>query len=203
MAEAAQPYERILSFWFGTADEQGRAPGVQVARWWKQDLSFDAEIREGFLADHQAIMDGQREDWLATARGRLAYLIVLDQFSRNMFRDQAGMFASDARALAAALDGISAGADRELSGDLRAFCYLPLMHSEDLAMQDRCVELFAEFRAELSGDMRDHIDGNLDFAIKHRNIVARWQRFPHRNAILGRDSTPAEVEFLSQPGSSF
>ncbi len=203
MSESAQSYERVLWFWFGAADDNGRAPGRYAARWWKKDLAFDEDIRAEFLADHQDIMAGRCENWLATARGRLAYLIVLDQFSRNMFRDQAAMFACDVRALRVALDGIATGADRELAGDLRAFFYLPLMHSEELAMQDHCVELFAEFRTELSGDMRDHIDANLDAAVKHRNIVARWQRFPHRNAILGRDSTPAEVDFLTQPGSSF
>ncbi len=171
----------VLTFWF--AD-----PG----RWWKKDPAFDAEIRDRFLALHNAIERGEREDWLETRRGALSYVIVLDQFSRNMFRDSARMFESDARALAAARRILDGGADRSLSRDERMFLYMPFMHSEDMVDQDRCVWLFASALQEW-----------LRYAEEHRDVIRRFGRFPHRNALLGRQSTPEELDFLNQPGSSF
>ncbi len=174
-----------------------------VGHWWKKDPGFDETIRERFGQEHAAIVRGERNGWLLSARGRLAYVIVLDQFSRNMFRGEAGMFAQDEQALRAALEGIELGMDRAVHGDLRAFYYLPLMHSENLAVQEHCVQLFETFVSELQGKARDRLANNLKFAIAHRDIVAKWGRFPHRNAILGRKSTPEEQAFLEQPGSSF
>ncbi len=171
----------VLTFWF--ADE---------ARWWKKDPAFDAEITRRFGALHAAIERGEHEAWLGTARGALAYVIVLDQFSRNMFRGDPRAFASDARARAAAKTALEKGFDQELTKHERSFLYMPLMHSEELVDQDQCVELF-----------RSENPGQLDYAVRHRDIVARFGRFPHRNAILGRASTPEETEFLKQPGSSF
>ena len=113
------------------------------------------------------------------------------------------MFAHDAQALAAVLPGIDDGADRLLAGDERVFFYMPLMHSERLEVQERCVALFTEFSNELSGELKSRVAYNLNFAMQHRDIVARFDRFPHRNALLGRASTEAEREFLTQPGSSF
>lgn len=173
----------ILDFWFDQPP----------ARWWKKDPVFDQEIRDRFAALHGELVLGEHDDWLATPRGRLAAIIVLDQFSRNMFRDTPGMFASDPRALEIARAGIARDDDRALSTVERGFFYMPLMHAEDRAAQDRCVELFAGLGNK----------GNHEFAVKHRAIIQRFGRFPHRNAILGRASTPEEVEFLSQPGSSF
>jgi len=173
--------EEVLAFWF-----------ADPARSWKKDPAFDAEIRERFIALHEVIDRGEREDWLETARGALAYVIVLDQFSRNMFRGTARSFASDARARSAARRAVERGDDRALSDDERPFLYMPLMHSEDLADQDRSCALFAASRP-------DH----LRYAEHHRNIIRRFGRFPHRNVLLGRASTPEEEEFLKQPGSSF
>jgi uncharacterized protein (DUF924 family) len=200
---APPEYEKVLSFWFGELDAHGAPTPETSARWFKKDAAFDQAIRDGFATLHAAVHAGEREDWLATTRGRLAYVIVLDQFSRNMFRDTPAMFASDPRALAAALDGIERGADRELGAAERAFFYMPLMHSEDLAVQDRCVAVFGTWRDGLVDDLRKRAESSVDYAEKHRAIVRRFGRFPHRNAILGRPSTPEEVEFLSQPGSSF
>jgi len=171
----------VLSFWF--AD-----PG----RWWKKDPAFDAEIRDRFLALHDAVERGERDDWLETPRGALAHVIVLDQFSRNMFRDSARMFESDARALGAARRALERGFDRGLSGDERMFLCMPFMHSEDIADQDRCVGLFGSA-----------LQGYLRYAEQHRDIIRRFGRFPHRNALLARQSTPEELEFLKQSGSSF
>ena len=174
--------DEILEFWF--AD-----PG----RWWKKDPAFDAEIRSRFSDLHESIERGEREDWRETPRGALAYVIVLDQFSRNMFRGTSRMFASDAQALAAAHAAIERGYDQALAPAERTFLYMPLMHSEDLADQERCVALFQSVAAP----------DPVRYAEQHRDIIRRFGRFPHRNEILGRASTPDELEFLTQPGSSF
>lgn len=177
-----QTIDEVLAFWF-----------ADPTRWWKKDPAFDAEVQGRFLALHDAIMRGEREDWLATPRGALAYVVVLDQFSRNMFRGTGRMFASDARALAAARRALARGDDRALAADERIFLYMPFMHSEDIADQDRCVALFTASPSE----------EQLRYAEMHRDIIRRFGRFPHRNALLGRASTPEEEEFLKQPGSSF
>jgi uncharacterized protein (DUF924 family) len=171
----------VLTFWF--AD-----PG----RWWKKAPAFDAEVRERFLALHDAVERGACADWGESPRGALAYVIVLDQFSRNMFRDSARMFESDARALATARRALDRGFDQGLSRDERMFLYMPFMHSEDIGDQERCVGLF-----EAS------VPDTLRFAEQHRDIIRRFGRFPHRNALLGRSSTVEELEFLKQPGASF
>jgi len=173
--------EDVLGFWF--ADSK---------RWWTKDTAFDAEIRDRFLGLHDAVERGAREEWLETARGALAYVIVLDQFSRNMFRGSARMFEGDERALSAARSAIDRGFDQGLSTDERSFLYMPFMHSEDIADQDRSVQLFASTVPE-----------SLSYAEKHRAVVRRFGRFPHRNALLARASTAEELEFLKQPGSSF
>jgi uncharacterized protein (DUF924 family) len=197
-------YEEVLSFWFGELDERGRADSAHAARWWKKDPAFDGEIRDRFETLHRAVANGEREEWLSSARGRLAYVIVLDQFSRNMFRDSGKMFACDPQALAAALGGIELGMDRQVAHDERSFFYMPLMHSEDLAAQDRCVALFAAWRDELAQVAPEEKRADsVSYAERHRDIVKRFSRFPHRNALLGRESTPEELEFLTKPGSSF
>ncbi len=193
----------VLSFWFGMVDELGQSPDDRAARWWKKDPEFDAALRDRFGELHESITEGELEGWLDSARERLAYIIVLDQFSRNMFRDTGDMFAQDHQAVAAALGGIKRGMDRALPTDLRAFYYLPLMHSEELEHQDLCVELFAALARELPEEGRARITSNLKFARMHRDIVARFGRFPHRNELLGRDTTEEEAEFLKGPGSSF
>jgi uncharacterized protein (DUF924 family) len=191
--------EEVLSFWFGPLDQWGQADQAHVTRWWRKDPAFDAEVRARFGALHQAVLRGEHEDWLATPRGRLAYLLVLDQFSRNMFRDSPRAFAADERALEVALDGIAAGMDRAVGPQERGFFYMPLMHSERLDAQDRCVELMKDWTREpASGG-----DGSLRFAEQHREIIRRFGRFPHRNLVLRRTSTDEEIEFLQKPGSSF
>lgn len=200
---ATTDYEEVLSFWLGPLREDGSAEPSQAAKWWKKDDTFDALVRSRFGALSLAVRAGERASWLAEPRGRLAFVIVLDQFSRNMHRNTPEMFAADGQALQLVLDGIAAGADRRLATAERTFFYMPLMHSEDLAMQERCVALFTAFRDEAIGDAREPLSGALGFAIRHRDIVARFGRFPHRNAILGRASTPEEEQFLAQPGSSF
>ena len=195
--------EEVLGFWFGTLDAEGRATQEIAARWWTKDPAFDQALRDRFGALHEEVLRGEHDDWLASARGRLAAVIVLDQLSRNMFRGSARMFAADDRALAIAEEGIARGQDRELAYAERSFLYLPLEHSEDLVRQERCVELFRTWRDEAPEALRGGIDDSRDYAIAHRDIIRRFGRFPHRNALLGRESTAEELEFLKQPGSSF
>jgi uncharacterized protein (DUF924 family) len=180
-SRALPSVDEVLTLWFADS-----------GRWWKKDPTFDAEIRDRFLELHDAIGRGEREGWLETSRGTLAYVIVLDQLSRNMFRASARMFEGDARALAAARLALDRGFDQGLSCDERMFLYMPFMHSEDIADQDRSAGLFA------SG-----LQQWLPYVEAHRDIVRRFGRFPHRNALLGRPSTAEELEFLKQPGSSF
>ena len=196
-------HDEVLTFWFGELDADGLATPSVAKRWFTKDPEFDATIRERFGGLHRALRAGERREWLDSARGRLAAIIVLDQFSRNMFRDTPNMFASDERALALAVEGIEAGMDRELPVAQRVFYYMPLMHSEERAVQDRCVALFEALRDELAGNAQAQIANNVKFAKMHRDIVARFGRFPHRNATLGRESTAEELAFLEQPGSSF
>ncbi len=196
-------HEAVIGFWFGPLDEHGRTDQAHLRHWFIKDEAFDQEIRRRFGSLHEKVSRGVHEDWLATPLGRLAYLIVSDQFSRNMFRGTGRMFASDAGALAVAVDGIERGLDRRVFHDGRMFFYMPLMHAEDLAMQDRCASLFASWRDEVSDELRKGVAEGLKYAEMHRDIIRRFGRFPHRNAVLSRTSTPAELAFLKQPGSSF
>lgn len=196
--------EAVLDFWFGALDAEGRADEKHQQRWWSKDPALDAAIRDRFLPLHTAILRGEREAWLAEQPRRLAYVVVLDQFSRNMFRGTPAMFSGDERALSAALGGIEQRWDKALPLDERAALYLPLMHSERLDMQQRCIQLYANQAAELpEGEARASIENRLAYAVQHRDIVQRFGRFPHRNEVLGRASSAAELEFLRQPGSSF
>jgi uncharacterized protein (DUF924 family) len=156
-------------------------------RWFKTDAAFDAEFRAHFLALHEAAARGELDDWGATAEGSLALVLLLDQFPRNCFRESPRTFATDPQARAAADRAIAAGHDRAVSDDLAMFFYLPFMHSEELADQDRSVALCSRL-------------GDANHAKRHREIVARFGRFPHRNEILGRESTPEEREHLARGG---
>jgi uncharacterized protein (DUF924 family) len=193
----------ILDFWFGQLDGDGLADEAHKQRWWRKDPAFDGAIRDRFAADHAACVAGARGDWLTSPRRRLAFVIVLDQFSRNMFRDTPPMFAADPLALEVALRGIDRAEDISLRTAERVFLYMPLMHSESPALQARCVALFRAFSRSLTGQARKQVEDNVGYAIRHRDIVDRFGRFPHRNAILGRTSTPEELSFLKEPGSSF
>ncbi len=200
---APEEAREVLDFWFGELDAQGRATEERSARWFKKDPAFDEELRRRFGALYEAISGEARQDWLEEPWSRLAYVIVLDQFSRNMFRDTSEMFARDPQALAAARGGVKAGQDRQLPRDPRTFIYMPLMHAEDVAAQDRCVELFAAMANEYEGEAQKALRRTLKYAVMHRDIVARFGRFPHRNAVLDRESTAEELAFLEQPNSSF
>ncbi len=203
MAQTSSTPREVLALWFGPLDAEGLAEPARAERWWRKDPAFDAAVRQTFEPTWERAMAGAHDDWRATPEGTLAYVIVLDQFSRNMFRDTPQAFAGDARALETARDAIARGDDRALRGHQRLFLYLPFMHSEELATQERCVALLCAFRDESQGKLRDELSQNVKFAEAHRDIIAKWGRFPHRNEQLGRASSPEELEFLKQPGSAF
>ncbi len=186
----------VLDFWFLPPDN--RDYGQARGEWFRKDDAFDAHIRARFGTLIDAAIEGGLRAWDATPHGALARLIVLDQFTRNIYRGTPRAFAGDAQALALAVALTQAGQDQLLPPMLRAFAYLPFEHAEDLAMQARAVELF-----QLLSQAQPGFDGMLDYAQRHQEVIARFGRFPHRNAMLGRPSTPEEVEFLRQPGSSF
>jgi len=196
-------YRDVLAFWLGPTDERGCSTAAHRERWFKKDPELDLAIVSQFGALHEEIARGEHTDWLALPPGRLAAILVLDQFSRNMFRGTPRAFAQDAQALAIALDGIELGMDTQVGHDGRGFYYLPLMHGEDLGIQNRCVEAYSTWASSLPDDLRKGVDYNLKYAIAHRDIIQRFGRFPHRNELLGRESTPEELAFLQQPGSSF
>ena len=160
-------------------------------RWWKPDAAFDDYLRDTYGDDVEAAIQGKLDDWARSPRSALALVILLDQFARNIHRGTPRMYAGDAKAVAMSLAVIESGADASLSPDERQFLYMPLMHSEDGSIQQRSLEKFRE------------LGQSVDYAERHAEIVLRFGRFPHRNAILGRNSTPEEIEFLKQPGSSF
>jgi uncharacterized protein (DUF924 family) len=173
------------------------------AFWFRRDPAFDQEIRTRFASVREAAVAGELDAWSATSRGRLALIVLVDQFSRNLNRGDAGAFRHDALALAWARAALAAGDGDTLRPVERVFAYLPFEHSEVLADQDRSVALFTALRDGVSAELRPSFDGFLDYARRHRDIIVRFGRFPHRNAALGRASTPQESAFLALPGSSF
>ena len=185
--------EEVFHFWFGT-------PPVEAPRdvWFKKDDSFDAEIRSRFGNLVEGALAGRHREWDTTPQGTLARIVLLDQFTRNIFRGTAKSFAGDGLALAAAQNLVARGDDRVLSGVMRPFVYLPYEHSEDRAVQAESLRLFAK----LSASNPAHANAEL-WAKKHEAIIARFGRYPHRNAVLGRKSTAEELAFLQEPGSSF
>jgi len=187
--------EDVVDFWFGAegSPERGRAR----AQWFRKDAAFDDAIRARFGAAVERALEGEYTAWDATPAGALARVVMLDQFTRNVFRDTPRAFAGDARALAAADAALARGFDRALDPVQRGFLYLPFEHAEDASMQHRSLALFGGLARE-TGD-----DTLLVWARKHADVIFRFGRYPHRNAVLGRASTPEEVEFLAQPGSRF
>jgi len=185
----------ILDFWFGQPEEPGYGKPRSV--WFTKKLEFDAEIRTLFLKDYQKASAGYLDDWIEFPDTCLALILLLDQFPRQMFRGTAEAFATDWEALSAAQQAVAQGYDRKMLPVQRWFIYLPFEHSENLDHQQQAVHLFQQ--------LRDDPDSAscIEYAIRHRSVIERFGRFPHRNEILGRASTPEENEFLKQPGSKF
>lgn len=186
--QAGSEYQTILDFWFSKEVEP---------KWFFGGSEFDAEIKTRFSQVHAEVSSGGKNDWLETVDGRLAAILVLDQFSRNIYRDQAAAFANDSKAVDIAWHALRCGDDLWLKANRqrtwRVFVYMPFMHSEKLDDQRWCVDLF----------LTHGPDDNIAYARAHHDIIRRFGRFPHRNAALQRVSTPEELEFLQREGSSF
>ncbi len=176
--------EAVLRFWFVELEPRD---------WWRKDPELDQRIASRFGALLETAASGALAAWRGTARGRLAEIIVLDQFTRNIHRGSAEAFANDALALRLAEEAVATGAALELPVEERRFVYMPYMHSESAAVHETAMRLFAT----------PGLEKNLDFERRHKAMIDRFGRFPHRNALLGRESTAEEIEFLKQPGSSF
>lgn len=176
--------DNVLNFWFKE---------IEPKQHWVKDLDFDTLIAERFGDLHKQAKAGELFSWRSTARGALAEIIVLDQFSRNMYRNTPDAFASDSLALVLAQVAVEKGLDNELTEAERPFLYMPYMHSESIVIHNEAVKLFEKLGNENS----------LDFELKHKAIIDRFGRYPHRNTILGRESTDEEIAFLQEPNSSF
>ena len=192
---AAVTFETIIDFWFGAVGSAER--GHSRAMWFKKDAAFDTQLGAQFGALHRQAEAGGLSAWEGAPLSRLALLVVLDQFSRNLNRGSERSFACDGAALRLAKDAVARGWDGQLLPVMRSFVYLPYEHSEVLADQDESVRLFEQLEREPA------TKGLAEWAHKHREVIRRFGRFPHRNAILGRPSTAEELAFLQQPGSSF
>ncbi len=176
--------EQVLSFWFEELTPKD---------WFAKSSALDKTIEKRFGDLHSQASACELYLWRDSARGRLAEIILLDQFSRNIFRDKARAYAQDPLALALAQEAVAQGADQNLATEEKSFLYMPFMHSESLKIHDKAIELFKA----------DGLEKNLKFEYKHREIIERFGRYPHRNEVLGRKSTQEELEFLKQPGSGF
>ena len=189
--------QEVLDFWFLPSSDPGH--GQQRAEWFRKDDAFDAVIRERFgAAINHAIAGGLREWDEQGPRGVLARILVLDQFTRNAYRGTPESFAGDVLALNAARQLVARGAHLSLSPWERSFAYMPFEHAEDARTQEQSVELFTDLAASHEG-----FSQSLDYAHRHRGVIARFGRFPHRNPILGRASTPEELDYLAKPGAGF
>jgi len=196
MAEIPSEAKAVLDVWFGADGTPERWQPREA--WFRKDDAFDASIARQFAPLLETALQGGLADWQAAPQPALARIVLLDQFTRNAFRGTPRAFAGDALAIEAARAMVASGQDMRLAPVARAFVYLPFEHAEDLAAQDESVRLFSA----LEGTAPE-VQGMLDYALRHRAIIERFGRFPHRNAVLGRSTTPEEAEFLLQPGSSF
>jgi len=192
---SSEEAKRILDFWFGSPEQVSYGKPRQI--WFVKKTEFDREVQARFLSNYEQAAAGELDSWKRHPLSCLALILLLDQFPRNMFRGMAQAFATDWQALSTAQYAIAQGYDRELLSVQRWFVYCPFEHSENLEDQNRSVALFQQL-----SDDPDSADA-INYALRHREVILRFGRFPHRNEILERVSTPEELEFLQQPGSSF
>lgn len=194
----------VLRFWLGACPPDTQAMKAVRPQWFQKKKSFDDEIRNRFGTVIEAAAQGQLQDWARDAEGRLALIIVLDQFRRNVYRNDPRSYSADPMALELALEGIELGHDQAVAPMARAFFYLPLEHAENIAMQERSVQLFTALLDDPAAqDVRDYLEQSLDYAHRHHEVIAKFGRFPHRNAALNRESGAAERDYLAQPGAGF
>jgi uncharacterized protein (DUF924 family) len=193
----------VLDEWFGTLDAQGASPPDKVERWFMKDPNFDAHLRERFGALVETALAGGLADWERQPPSAVAKLLLLDQFTRNIFRDTRRMFAGDPEAQRITLSLLEGERIEELPVPQRHFACMPLMHAESLELQQRGVREFERLVEAAPETGKRGAREVVRYAERHRDIVQRFGRFPHRNAMLGRETTPEEAEFLKTPGSSF
>ena len=201
--ESTIAQEMILDFWFGPPQPDGCALPQFQHRWFLQDPHFDAQIRDRFGSLVEQALAGGLNHWEGSARGRLALILLLDQFTRNLFRHTAQAFAGDERAQKLAQEGAESGLEQTLTLDQRVFWYLPFEHGESASWQQLSLQMFAGLVEQAAPAHRPRYENFLDYARRHADIIERFERYPHRNQALSRASTPQEEEFLSAPGSSF
>jgi uncharacterized protein (DUF924 family) len=195
--------DELLQFWFGDDSDDTAVAEVKAELWWGHGQETDELLQARFGAAASAAAADVLDHWAGSPRGRLALILLLDQLPRAIHRATPDAFAQDSKARKVAERGLESGADRLLRPIERLFVYLPFEHSENMADQDRSVELFRDLAASVPEGDREIFAGFVDYAVRHREVVARFGRFPHRNLILNRESTPEEKTFLEQPGSSF
>lgn len=192
----------VLDYWFGALESPDAAPST-VSRWFQGGAQVDDEIRQRFGDALEPARRGELDGWTATPAGTLALLILLDQFPRNAYRGKPEAFASDPHGLEIAGAAIDRGDDLAVLPVQSTFFYLPYEHSESLEDQRIAVAKIRANHERAQGEARQLLEQTVDYAVRHHSVIVRFGRFPHRNAILGRPSTPAELEFLQEPGSSF
>ncbi|MBU4498808.1 MAG: DUF924 family protein [Thiobacillus sp.] len=202
MTQTAAP-EDVLDFWFGKPGPAAEVAAQQSALWFGKSTANDQLVAERFAGTLLAAGAGQLDHWALTPRGQLALIVVLDQFPHHIHRNHGQSFAYDAQSLALAQAMIERGDAARVAPIERVFVYLPLEHAESIALQDESVALYAQLEADAIPAERPLFNGFLDYARQHRDVVARFGRFPHRNDLLGRPSTADEIAFLKQPGSRF
>jgi uncharacterized protein (DUF924 family) len=195
--------DTIRSYWFGTSHDDSVVAEQRSKLWWSKDPQADHEIRQRFEEYVVRAAAGELAAWLATATGRLALILLTDQFTRNIYRDTSKAFERDGLARGWCLEGLQDGVDELLRPIERVFFYLPLEHSESLPDQDRSVALYQQLADSVDPKLGPMFDGYVEYAVRHREIIERFGRFPHRNQILGRVSSAEETAFLEEPGSSF
>jgi len=195
--------EAVLDFWFGAPGSANEIAERQRTLWFGKSAANDQLVLDRFAATLVAAGKSELDSWALSPRTLLALIVVLDQFPHHIHRNHGQSFAYDAQSLALTLSMIQRGEDVHVAPIERVFAYLPLEHAESMAMQDLSVAQYEKLAAEASPAEQGLFEGFLDYARKHREVVARFGRFPHRNELLGRPSTPEEIEFLKQPGSRF
>ena len=193
--------ETILTYWFGANCDGFVSENEKL--WWTKSDETDAYIRDTFGDDIARASAGEHDDWRNEPRSSLALVILLDQFSRNVHRNTGEAFAYDAKARQIVFDAVERGFDDKLRPVERSFLYMPLMHSESVADHARSIELFDRLRNDVPSEHREKYDGSHNYAVIHADIVKRFGRYPHRNELLGRETTDEEAAFLKEPNSSF
>ena len=195
--------EDILEFWFGSFPTPYTADASKPDMWFKNGSSYDSEIFVNFGVDYDRAINGELDHWIDSYRGRLALIILLDQFSRHIHRGTAKSFAQDEKAQALCIDGIGAGDDSKMHAIERSFFYLPLEHAEDIDKQNLSVRAYEQLVLDVPEEYRKHFEVTLSFARSHHYVIERFGRFPELNEILNRDSTADELAFIASGKYSF